>query len=704
MEVPPIELPGTPPELGGPTFFDLVAMIAEPVAIYLGDAELPDGRSMENLEMARLHIDLLDVLRQKTAGRLDRQEAAVSRMSSTGCACVMSRSGGEPGGARSARPRRQPRFRRWLALTGLPAVLLATGLAAQQPGAAAATPLPEPPSSEAPSAGPAPPVASGIELSRPVSQTLLHLQESWIQWMSALYQDHPDDAKQQVEDLRATLDLLGMQRLPELSVGAAVRATEAARQGNYDRAEWVLQAAERLDPGRPETAFARAVLDWERGSVLAATGHQLQGYLRIFGLEPFRFLMWHDLLLWLVSGVLLAGAAFVLLLLTTHGTELYGALLAALTQRFPVVMAAVVALLALVWPMVLPYGLACLMLYWSVLLWRFSSVSERVVLVVMWLVVGLTPWWIQQREREVRVALSPPVQAINALAEGRLYGSLFSDLGVLRRALPESPAVWQLIADVHRKIGQWEQARVRYNQVLESEPGNVPALLDLGAYFFRKGDYGNAVQLFQRAATADSTSAAAYFNLSQAYSESYLFDEQRQALTRARSIDDARVSGWIQGEGADRVVTFDGGVARRSEIRRQLAAQTPPSLATTRRLYLSAALPLVLLGLAFAFQRLGPSAAEAPQATPLSHQSGFLPRLVRVLVPGLTASEEGNGGRAFAAVLGVALLVLLLAARHVGLDLPLGLDPGYVAQVSVAVGGLVVFLVARVVWDLRSQG
>ncbi|HVG08286.1 MAG TPA: DUF1844 domain-containing protein [Thermoanaerobaculia bacterium] len=68
-------LPGTPQ--GGPGFLDLAAMLAEPAAIYLGDAPLPDGQWAEDLEMARLHIDLLDVLRQKTDGNLTAQEAAI---------------------------------------------------------------------------------------------------------------------------------------------------------------------------------------------------------------------------------------------------------------------------------------------------------------------------------------------------------------------------------------------------------------------------------------------------------------------------------------------------------------------------------------------------------------------------------------------------------------------------------------------------
>jgi hypothetical protein len=74
-EMPSLDFPGTPPGYG-PSFYDLVSMLAEPIPLYLGDMDLPDGQMVENLEMARLHIDLLDVLRQKTAGNLTAQEAA----------------------------------------------------------------------------------------------------------------------------------------------------------------------------------------------------------------------------------------------------------------------------------------------------------------------------------------------------------------------------------------------------------------------------------------------------------------------------------------------------------------------------------------------------------------------------------------------------------------------------------------------------
>ncbi len=73
---PRLEIPPGPEAVASPSFFDLVALLAEPVALYLGDLQLPDGRSAENLDMARLHIDLLDVLRHKTAGNLGAGESA----------------------------------------------------------------------------------------------------------------------------------------------------------------------------------------------------------------------------------------------------------------------------------------------------------------------------------------------------------------------------------------------------------------------------------------------------------------------------------------------------------------------------------------------------------------------------------------------------------------------------------------------------
>jgi hypothetical protein len=69
-----VEIPLGDEGLGELSFLDLVGLVAQPVAIYLGDAKLPGDESAENLDMARLHIDLLEVLKTKTAGNLTAQE------------------------------------------------------------------------------------------------------------------------------------------------------------------------------------------------------------------------------------------------------------------------------------------------------------------------------------------------------------------------------------------------------------------------------------------------------------------------------------------------------------------------------------------------------------------------------------------------------------------------------------------------------
>ncbi len=72
------EAPRMPPHgAQSPGFMDLVAVLAEPIAFLLGDAQLPDGQSAQDLPRARLHIDLLAVLQEKTRGNVSEQETAV---------------------------------------------------------------------------------------------------------------------------------------------------------------------------------------------------------------------------------------------------------------------------------------------------------------------------------------------------------------------------------------------------------------------------------------------------------------------------------------------------------------------------------------------------------------------------------------------------------------------------------------------------
>lgn len=61
----------------GASFLDLVGLLAQNAAVWLGDTASPDGQPVLNLGAAQMHIDLLDTLRHKTTGNLTAQEGAV---------------------------------------------------------------------------------------------------------------------------------------------------------------------------------------------------------------------------------------------------------------------------------------------------------------------------------------------------------------------------------------------------------------------------------------------------------------------------------------------------------------------------------------------------------------------------------------------------------------------------------------------------
>lgn len=84
-EYPPIpdDVQGYEPTGGGrgPSFVDLIGMLAEPASLYLREASM--GRSGDlrsasqadqNLQLAQVHIDLLSVLRSKSLHHLEANE------------------------------------------------------------------------------------------------------------------------------------------------------------------------------------------------------------------------------------------------------------------------------------------------------------------------------------------------------------------------------------------------------------------------------------------------------------------------------------------------------------------------------------------------------------------------------------------------------------------------------------------------------
>ena len=91
-------------------------------------------------------------------------------------------------------------------------------------------------------------------------------------------------------------------------------------------------------------------------------------------------------------------------------------------------------------------------------------------------------------------------------------------------------------AVAHHRCGQLAQAERLYREILEQVPTHFDALHFVGGLQYQKGQYGAAVDLFQRAIRISPGQAAAYSNLGLALQKLKKFDQALASYERALSI------------------------------------------------------------------------------------------------------------------------------------------------------------------------
>lgn len=547
----------------------------------------------------------------------------------------------------------------------------------------------------------------GLELTAPVRHQLYKIQESWHEWTLAHKSGDVERAEAELEEIGLITAHLGMQRQPDLASAAAAHALRDADDGELARAAAALEAAERLDPGRPETLFAQSKVAWRGGDYPTAVTSLARGYGALVQSPRTRSLWLDNLSLWALLSLLVSGGFFVGLLMATKGGSLFYDLARLYSPPLGRAAADGATLLLLLWPLALPNGLIWLLLWWSVLLWGYGSNSERAVLIVGWLLIGAAPVLLAQQQRSVQLAQVPPARLIDHLAADRLYGAVFSDLEVLRSLLPESPIVTEITADLHRRLGQWEHARAIYLELTQQadRAGRevATAYTNLGVYHHRQGEYESALSYFLRAVDADNALPEAFYDLAQAYAQLYDFENSHRAMAQAKALASERVDEWnAAGATAEEsAVPVDGGLRRVGELRESLAElwqppefQWSPSELWRRFRALSLSLALVLLAVAIHLVRrqvgyrtsyFEVSAAERVES-----------RWVKALVPGLASAQREHGVLSFLGILLPTALLMLVALRAIGYRQPVAFDPGPVPALALVGIGLLATLVVRV--------
>lgn len=112
-------------------------------------------------------------------------------------------------------------------------------------------------------------------------------------------------------------------------------------------------------------------------------------------------------------------------------------------------------------------------------------------------------------------------------AQTERYGEAIKHLG---RALQQQPNSLQIInnlANVHRFLGNLEEAQSLLEQALTVDPGFTPALINLAFIHFRQQQWQQALNCFERLEAANSTDPLLLFALADTYSQ---LNQREQAV------------------------------------------------------------------------------------------------------------------------------------------------------------------------------
>lgn len=552
-----------------------------------------------------------------------------------------------------------------------------------------------------------------VELNPATRQQLRTLREAWQGWSDAFAKDDQATAEASLEQMGAIARHLGMERLPDFSIAIASYAVSSAREGKIERSRWALEHSRRLDPGRPESDYALATIQRLSGDYIGALLASIRGYVGLLKLPTERSIWLHNVGLWCVYLLLLSSAAFLALQMAVKGKRLYYDLVRMVSPPVPPLVADALVIVLLLWPLALPAGPLWLALYWSILLWGYGSVSEKVVFGALWLVFGLMPLVLAQQQLSIQLKLIPPARALEQLENKRLYGGMFTDLGVLQVLLPDSVGVRELVADLHRQMGQWDQARSIYNFLSENPDLRAqqvaPSLSNLGLYHLREEEFDTATDYFIRAAEADPGLAEAYFNLNLAYSGVYDFDNSHNAMEQARALAPESIDAWTSKDSAtakDIGIPVNGGLDQSGEILQSLRGLWRSEKSTSwtdlwrRHFSLTIVFSTFLLALTLHMARL----QMGYRSSRLEDEGrDSVNRWQRVFVPGLASALEGKGPNAFLGILLPMGLLMLPLLRGVGYREPLGFDPGHWLPMVTGITALTLWLIARIAWELSSD-
>ena len=431
-----------------------------------------------------------------------------------------------------------------------------------------------PAAAQAPAPQPVPAGGSDEVAPLPPPATRSGLRGRWFEFQSALIDDDLSSAKLALADVLKTADRVGISRLSDFSRAALQQARLAERLGKHSRADVAIDAAIQLDPDLFDARWERARILVGRRRYSEAATALFSGVQAVARAQESRREFLSNVAILASASLALATAALIVALLIRYIRRLLHDFKERSTPLFGRRGAVIAALAFLGLPLWISFGPFWLLLYWSVLVSIYAETAERIVLWLALVVLGLVGPALQMIADENLVARSPLVSAAIDLNERREEGG---SVDLLRRAsqiFPEDPDVWYLLGRFAQRRDDYEEASADYARSLKNDPGNFRSMIAMGNIHFWEGDLSESMTDYRNAIQRQPNSALAYYNLSVAQGDSYLFDQQKESLANARVLSPRDVDRWIESPTLARVLSLDYSVQEAATRSRRWSRET----------------------------------------------------------------------------------------------------------------------------------
>jgi tetratricopeptide (TPR) repeat protein len=365
----------------------------------------------------------------------------------------------------------------------------------------------------------------------------------WFRYQALLERGDVEGAGRQVSTALEFMKREGLQAAPEIAAAFLSKARQSLVEGDYHRSSEFFRLAARFDPALTAAHFglALALLRGDR-DLPGAVREWWAGVRRSLSEPESAFYEAGNGFLLLYLGLCFGGCVALVLLVLRHAPAFFHDLKERSSGRLSEGGSRLLGWCLLALPVIAMAPVAWALAFWGAIVFTYLRRPERWVAAVILLLLGAAGPVVRLVGWHFGTAADPAARALIQAGDENYSLTQVEPLKQLARDHPGETIFPFLLASVYRAAGRADDAIALYGRVLEIDPGETRALVNLGNLYFLRQDFPVALSKYHRASESDPRFLLPHYNSHLAHLEAFHLEAADEELGQARRIDDTQVT------------------------------------------------------------------------------------------------------------------------------------------------------------------